>query len=135
MPGDIQLTAAYTFNNARVSRSLYTYEEGERVNDVPRHMASVWGMKTLRLSDDAALRLGTGVRYIGNTRSTGPTSVIVTPGFTLVDAAVSLDWGRWTAAVNASNLFDKTYYSACRTFGDCFIGNRRYVVGSIGYRF
>jgi len=135
LPGDFQLTTAYTFNNARVSQSLYTYEEGERVNDVPRHMASAWGMKGFRLNDAAVLRVGAGVRYIGNTRSTGATSATVTPSYTLVDALVSLDWDRWTASVNATNLFDKTYFSACRTFGDCFIGNRRYVVASLGYRF
>jgi iron complex outermembrane receptor protein len=67
--------------------------------------------------------------------STGATDVIRTPGYTLVDALVAIDWDRWTAAVNAANLFDKTYFSTCRTFGDCFTGNRRYVVGSLSYRF
>lgn len=135
LPGDVQLTAAYSRNNARVSESLYTYEEGERVNDVPRNMASAWGVKAFRVGPDATLRLGAGVRYVGNTRSTGPATSIRTPSYTLVDALVSLDWGRWTAAINATNLFDKTYFTACRTFGDCFGGNRRFVVGSLGYRF
>ncbi len=135
IPGNVQLTAAYTFNNARVSESLYTYEEGERVNDVPRHQASAWALKTFPLGADTELRVGAGVRYIGNTRSTGATTAITTPSYTLVDALVSLDWGRWTAAINATNLFDKEYYTACRTFGDCFSGNRRYVVGSLGVRF
>ncbi len=135
IPGDIQLTAAYTFNNARVSESLYTYEEGERVNDVPRNQASAWAVKAFPVGSEAVLRVGAGVRYIGNTRSTGPANVITTPSYTLVDALVSLDWDRWTAAINATNLFDKSYYTACRTFGDCFSGNRRYVVGSLGFRF
>ena len=92
-------------------------------------------MKAVPLGADALLRIGAGVRHIGNTRSTGPTSAITTPSYTLVDALVSVDWNRWTAAVNASNLFDKSYFTACRTFGDCFSGNRRYVVASLGYRF
>src|SRR3546814_14887260 len=71
-----------------------------------------------------ALRVGAGVRYIGNTVSTGPTTGLKTPGYTLVDALVALDWNRWTAAINATNLFDKSYFSTCRTFGDCFTGNR-----------
>src|SRR3546814_7794998 len=80
--------------------SLYTYEVGERVNDVPQHMASAWGVKTVPLQEDMALRVGAGVRYIGNTVSTGPTTVLKTPGYTLVDALVALDWNRWTAAID-----------------------------------
>ena len=135
LPGNVQLTAAYSKNNARVSESLYRYEEGERVNDVPRDQASLWAVKGVQIGADTLLRLGAGVRYIGNTRSTGPTSAITTPSYTLVDALLSVDWDRWTAAVNATNLFDKSYFTACRTFGDCFSGNRRYVVASLGYRF
>jgi iron complex outermembrane receptor protein len=135
LPGDIQLTAAYSHNNAKVAESLYTYEEGQRVSDVPRDQASAWGVKTIALNDDMSLRVGAGVRYIGNTESIGATTTIKTPSYTLVDALVAVDFDRWTAALNASNLFDKTYFTACRTFGDCFIGNRRYVVGSLSYRF
>src|SRR3546814_1782749 len=74
MPGNFQLTAAYSYNDAEVTSSLYTYEVGERVNDVPQHMASAWGVKTVPLQEDMALRVGAGVRYIGNTVSTGTTT-------------------------------------------------------------
>src|SRR3546814_1768257 len=86
-------------------------------------------------SDLAALRVGAGVRYIGDTESTGAAMTLDTPSYTIVDALVALDWDRWTLAVNATNLFDKTYYAPCRAFGDCFTGNRRYAVGSLSYRF
>src|SRR3546814_20065095 len=80
-----------------------------------RSMASAWGVKTVPLQEDMALRVGAGVRYIGNTVSTGPTTVLKTPGYTIVDALVALDWNRWTAAIHAKNLFDKSYFSKCRT--------------------
>src|SRR3546814_3428193 len=82
-------------------------------------MASLWGVKTLRLNAAAALRVGAGVRYIGDTESTGAAMTLDTPSYTIVDALVALDWDRWTLAVNATNLFDKTYYAPCRAFGDC----------------
>src|SRR3546814_1548813 len=63
-----------------------------------------------RSQEDMALRVGAGARYIGNTVSTGPTTVLKTPGYSLVDALVALDWNRWTAAINATNLFDKSYF-------------------------
>src|SRR3546814_2300441 len=52
MPGNFQLTAAYSYNDAEVTSSLYTYEVGERVNDVPQHMASAWGVKTVPRSEE-----------------------------------------------------------------------------------
>src|SRR3546814_6229298 len=55
----------------RSTESLFAPEVGQRLSDVPRHMASLWGVKTLRLNAAAALRVGAGVRYIGDTESTG----------------------------------------------------------------
>jgi iron complex outermembrane receptor protein len=135
LPGDVLLTAAASRTNARVSESLYAYEVGARVNDVPRDQASLWAAKGFALGADRRLRLGGGVRYIGSTRSTGPTSVLVTPGYTLADALLGFDFGRWSATLNATNLFDKDYFTTCRTFGDCFSGNRRQVVAALGVRF
>jgi iron complex outermembrane receptor protein len=37
--------------------------------------------------------------------------------------------------VSATNLFDKDYFAPCRTFGDCFSGNGRSVIATLGYRF
>src|SRR3546814_1155274 len=109
----------------RSTESLFAPEVGQRLSDVPRHMASLWGVKTLRLNAAAALRVGAGVRYIGDTESTGAAMTLDTPSYTIVDALVALDWDRWTLAVNATNLFDKTYYAPCRAFGDCFTGKDR----------
>src|SRR3546814_543254 len=70
VPGNVELTAAYSYNDAKVTESLFAPEVGQRLSDVPRHMASLWGVKTLRLNAAAALRVGAGVRYIGDTEST-----------------------------------------------------------------
>src|SRR3546814_16815026 len=98
-------------------------------------MASLWGVKTLRLNAAAALRVGAGVRYIGDTESTGAAMTLDTPSYTIVDALVALDWDRWTLAVNATNLFDKTYYAPSSAFGDCFTGTRTLAVVSLCLRF
>lgn len=135
LPGDFDLTAAYSYNDAKVAESLFAPEVGLRLSDVPRHMASAWGVKSLRVGGDAVLRIGGGVRYVGETLSTGVASSLKTPGYTLVDGLAAIDWNRWTLAINATNLFDKAYYAPCRAFGDCFTGNRRSVVGSLSMRF
>jgi iron complex outermembrane recepter protein len=135
LPGNFELTAAYSYTDAKVTESLFAPEVGLRLSDVPQHMASAWGVKTVRVGDGATLRLGAGVRYVGDTVSTGAAGSLETPGHTLVDALAALDLGDWSFSVNATNLFDKSYFAPCRSFGDCFTGNRRYVVGALAYRF
>jgi len=46
-----------------------------------------------------------------------------------------VDWQNWSLAVNAANLMDKRYYTTCRTFGDCFMGNRRTAIATLTRRF
>ena len=66
-----------------------------------------------------------------------------TPSYTLADALVRYDLGKFapklngvSLAVNATNLFDKKYVSTCYLdYGWCWYGNRRTVQATIGYRF
>jgi len=37
-------------------------------------------------------------------------------------------------ALNASNLFDKTYVASCFSMGGCFYGNSRLATASLSYR-
>ena len=93
------------------------------------------------------LRTGFGVRYVGGSDGTTAYKVIngvttferfTTGSFTLVDAMLGYDLGRATPALrgfslalNASNLFDKTYVSACPFSNSCYFGAGRTVVGSL----
>jgi iron complex outermembrane receptor protein len=127
--------AAYSYTNAKVTKSNFAPEVDAQLNDVPKQLASIWGVKTLPLDGGLALRVGAGVRYIGPTYSTGATSVVRTPGYALVDALLGFDWQQWALSINAANLIDRHYYAPCRNFGDCFIGNRRTLIGTLAYRF
>jgi iron complex outermembrane receptor protein len=62
------------------------------------------------------------------------------PAYTLFDAAVHYDLGKlrpelkgFKVAVNASNLTDKTYVSACSAVG-CRYGLGRTILASLTYR-
>jgi len=136
-PNDLTFTAAYSYSKVTVEESSYPEEIGRQVSDTPRHLASAWAEKTIPLGTDTNLRFGGGVRYVGATRSIGIFGApsIDTPSYTLADGLVAIDWQRWTLSVNATNLFDKEYYAPCRYFGDCFTGNGRTVIGTLGVRF
>lgn len=125
LPGDYDVWVSYGYNDVR----------GDGLTDhAARHTASAWGAKTFR-QGDATLRLGAGVRYIGDQLSRSTVWTIVTPSRTMVDALVELTRDRWRLSVNATNLFDDRAYAACLSRGDCFMAAPRNVMAAVGYRF
>jgi iron complex outermembrane receptor protein len=131
------VSAAYTYTDAEISKSNTPGEVGKPFGSVPEHAASAWAMRTFAVGDDAFVRLGGGVRYIGESvdRNTSGSIVITTPSYTLADLMMSYDRADWRFALNVNNLFDKDYDATCLSRGDCFIGQRRTIVGSLTRRF
>ncbi|RKH66120.1 TonB-dependent siderophore receptor [Corallococcus aberystwythensis] len=121
------------------SASLYSLEitegadleQGKRPVGVPEVLASLWLDYTFQ---DGALRgfgVAAGVRGVGSSYSDRENTLEV-PGFTLVDASVHYEHGPWRAAINASNLGDKTYVSSCSSAAACFYGERRRASATVG---
>jgi len=131
LPGEFTVIANASYNEAEVEGT------GQQLDNVPKFNASLWTTKGFALGNDTTLLLGGGVRHVGKNRSFGPAfpDGIVTPSFTLVDALAEITYDHWSFAVNATNLFDKRYYSACLARGDCFVGSERNIMGTVSYRF
>jgi iron complex outermembrane receptor protein len=131
LPDNFEVIAAFSYNEAQIDNS------GVQVDDVPKVNASLWGTKTFALGGEASLRLGGGVRYMGSHRSYGPAypDGVLTPDVTLFDALEQIDWRHWSLALNATNLFDKRYFSACLARGDCFLGSARNIFGTLTYKY
>ena len=139
LPGAVTLIANYSYNEAEISDAAIAQAVliGKQLDNVPKHNASLWVTKPFQLSDEMALTLGGGVRYAGDNISYGPAfpGGLETPGHTLVDAYAELAWNDWSLALNATNLFDESYYSACLARGDCFLGAERNVYATLTRRF
>ena len=131
LPGELNIIANASYNEAEVAGT------DRQLDNVPRFNASLWATKGFPLSRDAHLLLGGGVRHVGKNRSYGAAfpDGLVTPAFTLVDALAEIEFASWSLRVNATNLFDKRYYSACLARGDCFMGSERNIMGTVSYRF
>lgn len=136
---NLDLIAAYAYTDAEVTKSNGV-DLGKRPTVVPRHMASLWGHYTFRTGMLAGLGLGAGVRYVGEGAG-DPGNTFFTPDYTLVDAAISYDFGAanpalkaWKLQVNAHNLFDKEYISGCYAAVQCSFGLRRTVLATLSYR-
>lgn len=131
------MTSEFTKANANAAGVSIV---GNELPFVPRHQASVWLDYTIRTGDWAGLGLGTGVRYIGV--SVGDNANLYkTPVVTLVDAALRYDFGyRYPSlkgvdlALNATNLFDRTYVTTCIAATGCFYGNRQTILATLRYR-
>lgn len=96
------------------------------------------------------LTLGAGVRYVSGSAGSTSFSVInnratfqgfMTEDFTLVDGVIGYDLaylGRslrgWSVAVNAANLLDARYISACPFSNSCYFGASRTVTGSLRFK-
>ncbi|WP_404476403.1 TonB-dependent siderophore receptor [Novosphingobium sp. BL-52-GroH] len=137
LPENFVLRANYSYTKARNAN-------GTPVDNLAKHMASAWIDKTIQDVSGWQLRLGGGVRYVGESLSYGaawvgstqaPYGFIVTPDVTLVDALVEISRDDWSLSINANNLTNKKFYAACLARGDCFIGAERNVFGTVRYHF
>jgi iron complex outermembrane recepter protein len=133
--GGLELNGTYTYADARTTASSDPADPylDKRLASIPEHSGSLWATQGFGAFGLGGFRAGAGVRYVGETWD--GLDLLATPSNTLVDAMFSLDFGRWHYALNASNLFDETYFATCLDRGDCWFGNRRNVTLKATYRF
>ncbi len=132
----LNLLASYTYLDPVVTRAN-DGTAGKQVGGVPRNAASGW--LDYGFAPGTALEgfsFGGGLRFVGTTQASNADLFIVSDR-TLVDAAIRYDFGRdsrWRLAVNANNLFDRTFVAQCTGAAFCFYGARREVLASLGVR-
>lgn len=136
LTGRLEVIGAYTWLDTTVRRDTDPARIGKRFVAVPEQLASLWSNYRF----PGGMSLSAGVRHVG--RSAGdPGDTLRVPAVTLVDGAVRYDFGAarpalkgLQAALNVSNLLDRTYVASCFDAGGCFYGNGRIVTISLGYR-
>ncbi len=101
------VTAGYAYMNSKVTRS-YDGDTGARLGDVPENTVTARTAVTL---PGTTLTLRGGL-YITGDRLLVTGSSANLPGYTLVDVGARYVWGRITADVTVSNLFNADYYTA-----------------------
>ncbi len=125
----LDLRAAYTYTDARIAAGA---DDGNRVENVPEHMASLWANYTFQ--EDTALEglgIGAGVRYVGQ-RYGNSANTFDLDSVVLADFALSYKKNGYKASLNVQNLFDKDYVASCSSFG-CYYGDGRTFMGKLTY--
>jgi iron complex outermembrane recepter protein len=136
--GNLGLVAAYAYTDAEITESAKAAEVGQQVALVPRHNVSLWADYGL---DDVGLegvKIGGGVRYIGETNLIDIAGNV--PGYVLFDAMASFDLGKFnkeldgaTLKLNARNLFDKQFYT-CVSSDGCRYGEPLTISATLSYK-
>ncbi|CDG82367.1 TonB-dependent siderophore receptor [Janthinobacterium agaricidamnosum] len=130
---DLELVAAYSYIDAKTTKTNNPDELGARQISVPRNTASLWLHYRLAGLGAAPLQAGAGLRYVGE-RPGNIFGVPPEPAYTLLDTVLSYDLGHWKYALNVNNLADKRYVpSPCYGRG-CTYGQPRTVALSASYR-
>ena len=136
---NLSINAAYSYTDAKITRTNIPLELGARLAAQPKRKASLFVDYTLPEGALAGLGGGVGVRYLssspGNIPSAFTPLVYTSPSTTLVDATAHYDMADWRFAVNASNLFDKRFAGRCNGPVGCFFGQERQVVATVTRKF
>jgi iron complex outermembrane receptor protein len=128
----LDLTAGYSYTDARVTKDTDPALVGRKNGSVPAHKATIWLNYRLPAERLQGMKLGFGVRHSGKVPDFD--NVRWVPSVTLFDARLGYQLGRhWELALNARNLFDKKHLVNC-SYGSCYPGDRREMIGTASYR-
>jgi catecholate siderophore receptor len=102
-----QISAGYSLQKAKITRTTAAAPEGREVPFVPRHQFSLWNRY------DFTGRLGVGLGVVARTRSyAGLSNAVTLPGYARVDAALFYELTDGVEAqVNVENLFGEDYFA------------------------
>ena len=105
--------AGYSYLHGEVIRSNLPSEIGVRLDNLPRHSASVW--LSYRVAEP--LMIGGGFQHVGGRRSdiTAPAgfTVVTVPAYTVADFYVEYDVSETVAVrLNVTNLFNEYYFQS-----------------------
>ncbi|WCE28861.1 TonB-dependent siderophore receptor [Vibrio sp. SCSIO 43137] len=140
---NLDLKANYTYTDMEITEDQNKTNIGETPVFVPDHTASLWANYAFHQGAASGLKIGTGVRYVGETvknnssdKNNGKIS-----SYTLVDASVSYDLGQVDSQLSgasanliANNLFNKEYYT-CWNESHCWYGQEQTIEFNVKYEF
>lgn len=122
--------------NAQFAASIMDAEDpnGFALSAQPDSNAALWVNWEPQALD--GLRVGAGVRYVGDSLSENASIRYVTPSYTLGDLMLAYRLTeKLDLQLNVRNITDKEYLTSCLFRGDCFPGVRRTLNASLTYEF
>ncbi|MGR5557521.1 TonB-dependent siderophore receptor [Vibrio fortis] len=140
---NLDVIANYTYTDMEITEDKDTSNIGQTPVFVPDHTANLWANYFFRQGAMSGLRVGGGVRYVGETvlNDTSDKNAGKVPSYTLVDLSLGYDLGEMnsslknaTANIIANNLFNEEYYT-CWNESYCWYGQEQTVEFNVKYEF
>ena len=130
-----QFNVGYSYINATVTEDFNPLVVGERVQNTPKHSASLWTRYNLETRTLKGIGFGAGVQYSGNKL---PLYIrdFTLPAYTVIDAAIyySPAASKVQLAMNINNILNKTYWVGAQNYLRLFPGTPRNVMFNVNYR-
>tara|TARA_R110001606_G_scaffold8453_3_gene37211 strand:+ start:15216 stop:17396 length:2181 start_codon:yes stop_codon:yes gene_type:complete len=127
----VTLVGTLSYVDSEITKDTNSSNVGKTPAQIANKLASVWG--NYRFIDGIldGLKVGAGVRYIGETYADN-TETNKVPSYALVDAMASYQVDNYKFQLVAKNLFDKEYIATCGD-GFCYYGDSRNIMASVTY--
>ncbi len=127
------ITGGYAYTDATITEDN-TFEEGNRLNNVPENAVSLWTTYKIQRGSIQGLGFGAGLFFVGEREGNLENSFQL-PSYTRTDAAIFYERGQFKTALNFRNLFDIDYFEAADNDLEVFPGDPFTIVGSVSYKF
>lgn len=112
---NFNIIAGYAYNqHVLVSNSTYG-KKGDRFANSPNSMANLWLKYNIAASALKGLGIAGGVRYVSNQVGLLSNQNFIFPQYTVFDAAINYQRGRYNVQLNAYNLANKHYFTGSRS--------------------
>ena len=112
---NFDIIAGYAYNEHIILSTSAYGKKGDRFANAPNHMANLWLKYHANATSLKGLGLAAGVRYVGDQVGLISNQNFVFPEYTVFDAAVNYQKGRYNLQLNAYNLTDKHYFTGSRS--------------------
>ena len=109
------IIAGYAYNEHVVRSNSAFGKKGDRFANAPKHMANLWLKYNVSGSALKGLGIAGGMRYVGNQVGLISNQNFIFPAYTVFDAALNYQHGRYNIQLNAYNLADKHYFTGSRS--------------------
>lgn len=138
---NLSVLAGYTYTDASFD-APGSVKDGNRPQQVPEHMVSLWGHYRFDQGSLDGLGIGAGTRYVGETAANEANTLMV-PDYTLVDVVLNYDLAQVGMnnadfRLNVNNLMDEEYVASClitQWSDNCYYGEERTILATLRYRF
>lgn len=128
-----KIAGGYAYSDAEITEDN-VFEVGNRINNVPRHSASLWTTYEIQKGPLQGLGLGLGLFYVGERAGDLDNSFEV-PSYTRTDLSLFYRRDNFRGAINIENLFDIDYFEAAESDLRVYYGAPLTIKASLSFSF